>query len=59
MTRISQDDLTAEAWTACGATVFFFFFPSRFMERKGKSQASMSSNDRLIDSSTIMTLFEH
>ena len=58
MTRISQDDLTAEAWTACGATVLFFF-PSRFMERKGKSQASMSSNDRLIDSSAIMTLFEH
>ena len=57
MYRISQDDLTAEAWTACGATVFFF--SSRFMKRKGKSQASMSSNDRLIDSSTIMTLFEH
>ena len=62
MTRISQDDLTAEAWTACGATVFFFFFfPLHGAE--GKSQASMSSNDRLndrlIDSSTIMTLFEH
>ena len=33
-TRISQDDLTAEAWTACGATVFFFFsFPLHGAER--------------------------